>query len=123
MSGKVRVSHRCPNHPEMRGIERNGHQLPDKAKCNTLAQLHCFQRVANFALGAFALQRPGVRLSSGPVFLASIVLFVFCLNPSRVPDRLLVFGKLKTFNYAGDQRVGDLSFAIDQVDRVMDLKI
>jgi hypothetical protein len=52
--------------PEMRGIGGNGHQQPDIAKYNTPAHLHCFQRVATLSLRAFALQRPGVRLSSGP---------------------------------------------------------
>ncbi|MEI7752520.1 MAG: hypothetical protein WCJ71_10595, partial [Candidatus Omnitrophota bacterium] len=35
----VLVSQRCPNHPEMRGIEGYGQQLPDVAKYNTPAQL------------------------------------------------------------------------------------
>ena len=74
------MSHRCPNHPEMRGIEGNGHQLPDIAKYNTPAQLQCFQRVARLGLRAFALQRPGVRLSSGPPILSALPVAHTCFQ-------------------------------------------
>ena len=67
------MSNRCPNHPEMRGIEGEWRQLPEIAKYNTLAQLQCFQRVASFALRAFALQRPGVQFSSGPKFGTAVM--------------------------------------------------
>lgn len=51
--------------------------------------------------------------------ILDVVILIFC----DIRKFRCLLAEFEMLSDAGDQRVGDLSFAIDQVDRVIDLKI